>query len=132
MSQPLILFDGVCNLCAWAVRFIIERDPQQRFKFASLQGEIGQRLLQEQGLKTDSLDSFVLIENGVACSESTAALRVARHLSGAWPLFSVFLVLPRWLRDPIYRFIAKNRYRWFGKQDSCLMPTPELRARFLD
>lgn len=130
-SPPLILFDGVCNLCAWAVRFIIERDPAGVFRFAPLQSDLGQRLLTEHGLDPTSLDSFVLIEDGTAHKESSAALRVARRLSGAWPLFYAAIILPRFLRDPLYRFIARNRYRWFGKQDSCLMPTPELRVRFL-
>lgn len=130
-SPPLILFDGVCNLCAWAVQFMIERDPGNLFRFASLQSELGQRLLAEHGIDTTRTDSFVLIEDGVAYTESTAALRVVRRLSGAWPLCYAGIIFPRFLRDPVYRFIAQNRYRWFGKQDSCLMPTPELRARFL-
>ena len=131
-SPPTILFDGVCNLCAWAVRFILERDPRNALRFASLQSDTGQRLLAEHGLQAVTMDSFVLIENGVAFTESTAALRVSRHLHRAWPLCYAGIILPRVLRDPIYRFIARNRYRWFGKQDSCMMPTPELRARFLD
>ena len=131
-SPPLILFDGVCNLCAWAVRFIIERDPCGVFRFAALQSETGRRHLEAHGLPTDSLGTFVLIEDGAAFTESTAALRVARRLSFPWPLCYAAIVLPRFVRDPLYRFIARNRYRWFGKQDSCLMPTPELRARFVD
>ena len=130
-SPPLILFDGVCNLCAWAVRFIIERDPEAVFRFASLQSDLGKEFLMKHGLDTERLDSFVLIENGVAYTESTAALRVARKLGGAWPVCYAGIMVPKFLRDPAYRFIARNRYRWFGKQDSCLMPTPELRARFL-
>lgn len=131
-SPPIILFDGVCNLCAWAVRFIIERDPRGVFRFASLQSAAGQELMRKHGLNPSQLDSFVLVENDRAYSESTAALRVARRLSGAWPLFYGAMVLPRFVRDPLYKFIARNRYRWFGKKDSCLIPTPELRARFLD
>ncbi|RBP45454.1 putative DCC family thiol-disulfide oxidoreductase YuxK [Roseimicrobium gellanilyticum] len=131
-SPPIILFDGVCNLCAWAVRFIIERDPRGVFRFASLQSPVGQELMQKHGLNPSQLDSFVLVENDCAYSESTAALRVARHLGGAWPLFYGAIVLPRFVRDPIYKLIARNRYRWFGKKDTCMIPTPELRARFLD
>lgn len=86
----------------------------------------------EHRLDPTRLDSFVLVENGRAFRESTAALRVARHLAGAWPLFYGAIVLPRFVRDPIYKFIARNRYRWFGKKDTCMIPTPELRARFLD
>ena len=131
-SNPTILFDGVCNLCAWAVRFIIERDPRNIVRFASLQSNTGQRLLAEHGISTVSMDSFVLIENGIAFTESSAALRVAKLLQGAWPVCYAGIILPKMLRDPVYRFIARNRYRWFGKQDSCMMPTPELRARFLE
>ena len=130
--QPIILFDGVCNLCAWAVRFIIERDPRAVFRFAALQSDAGQKLLVEHGLERGSMDSFVLVENGRAHLESSAALHVACHLAGAWPLCFAFIILPRMVRDPLYRVIARNRYRWFGKTDSCMMPTPELRARFLD
>lgn len=131
-TSSIILFDGVCNLCAWSVRFIIERDAARRFQFASLQSGIGQRLLKEHGISRDHMDSFVLIEDGQAYTESTAALRVARQLRGLWPCLSVGLILPRFLRDPFYRFIAKNRYHWFGKQESCLMPSSELKGRFLD
>ncbi len=131
-TSSIILFDGVCNLCAWSVRFIIERDAAKRFQFASLQSGTGQRLLIEHGINRDSMDSFVLIEDGQAYTESSAALRVARHLGGLWPCLSMGLILPLFIRDPFYRFIAKNRYRWFGKQESCLMPTSELKGRFLD
>ena len=131
-SPPLILFDGVCNLCAWAVRFIIKRDPRGTFRFTALQSELGQRLLAQHHIDPASTDSFVLIEDGAAYTESTAALRVARRLRGAWPLCFAAIILPRFVRDPVYRFIARQRYRWFGKQNSCLVPTAELRARFLD
>ena len=131
-STPIVLFDGVCHLCAWSVKFILERDPQAHFRFAPLQSDTGRRLMLEHGLDPDSLNSFVLIEGGRAYSESTAALRVARQLNGLWPLCYAGIILPRILRDPIYHYIAKNRYRWFGKSDSCLMPSPQLRAQLLD
>lgn len=131
-SPPLVLFDGVCHLCAWAVQFISDRDPKGAFRFAPLQSDLGQRVLKEHGIDTSNMDSFVLVENGVAYIKSTAALRVARKLSGAWPLCYAAIILPRLLRDPIYQFIARNRYRWFGKADACMMPSPELRARFLE
>jgi predicted DCC family thiol-disulfide oxidoreductase YuxK len=130
-AHPIILFDGVCNLCAWAVRFIIERDPRAVFRFTSLQSDIGQQLLIDHQLDPQNMDSFILIEDGAAHQQSTAALKVARHLSGAWPLLHAFIVLPTFLRDPLYRLIARNRYRWFGKEETCMVPTPELRARFL-
>jgi predicted DCC family thiol-disulfide oxidoreductase YuxK len=131
-ATSIILFDGVCNLCAWSVRFIIERDPANRFQFASLQSGTGQRLLTEHRISRDQMDSFVLIEDGQAYTASTAALHVTRHLGGAWPCLYAGLILPRFIRDPFYRLIAKNRYRWFGKTDSCLIPTPELKSRFID
>ncbi|MGC4095627.1 MAG: thiol-disulfide oxidoreductase DCC family protein [Nitrospira sp.] len=131
-TPSIVLFDGVCHLCAWAVQFISARDPAGHFQYASLQSETGQKLLKRYGLPTQSMDSFVLVEEGKAYTESGAALRVARRLSGLWPIFYAGIILPSVLRDPVYRFIARHRYRWFGKSDSCMMPSPELRARFLE
>ena len=132
MSQPVILFDGVCNLCAWSVQFIIRRDPCGQFRFAALQSPVGQRLLAERGADARGLDSVVLIEGARWYARSDAALRIARRLSGAWPLLALLRVLPRPLRDWAYDFVARNRYRWFGRQDACMLPTPTLRARFLE
>ncbi|OON69593.1 thiol-disulfide oxidoreductase DCC family protein [Hymenobacter sp. CRA2] len=131
-NSSVILFDGVCNLCHGLVQFVISRDPQGRFQFASLQSAAGQRLM-PAGINPDpnDPDSVVLIENGRAYTHSTAVLRILRHLGGGWPLLAAGLVLPRVLRDAAYRFVARNRYRWFGKQDECWLPTPELKARFL-
>lgn len=128
---PTILFDGVCNLCNGSVQFILRRDPQARFRFASLQSEAGRRLVTEQGLDPEVLNSVILIEEGRVYRESTAALRIARHMSGAWKLLRVLVLVPRPIRDAVYRLIARNRYRWFGKSETCWLPTPELRARFL-
>jgi predicted DCC family thiol-disulfide oxidoreductase YuxK len=134
MSQPpaIILFDGVCNLCHGLVQFIIRRDPAGYFRFASLQSEVGKRLIPD-GINPDpdNPDSVVLIENGRVFTHSAAVLRIMRRLAGPWPLLSAGLVLPRFLRDAAYRFVARNRYRWFGKQDECWLPTPELKARFV-
>ncbi|HBL28436.1 MAG TPA: hypothetical protein DD490_16510 [Acidobacteria bacterium] len=130
-SSPIVLFDGVCNLCTGSVQFILERDPQGLFRFASLQSEAGRRLLGVQAMEADSLGSVVLIESGQAFRESTAALRIARRLPGAWKLLWVFIAVPRPLRDAVYRWIARNRYHWFGKTEACWLPTPELKARFL-
>lgn len=129
-SQSLILFDGVCNLCNAAVTFIIKRDNNQYFQFASLQSEIGQAILRQLGRSTDQFDSFVLWENGRFYDQSTAALRVARQLSGGWPLLYSFILLPKGFRDTIYKFIARHRYQWFGQRDTCMLPTPELKDRF--
>jgi predicted DCC family thiol-disulfide oxidoreductase YuxK len=128
----VILFDGVCNLCSGAVQFVLKRDKKKRYKFASLQGEAGQALLYQYGLPLDNFNSFVLVENGKVLTKSNAALEIAKHLSGGWKLLSAFRIIPSFIRDGVYRLIASNRYKWFGKKESCWIPTPELRARFLD
>jgi predicted DCC family thiol-disulfide oxidoreductase YuxK len=127
----IILFDGVCNLCNGSVKFILKRDPQGYFKFASLQGETGQRLLKRHGLNSD-MNSFVLIENERTYVKSSAALRVCSKLSGAWSILSLFRILPPSFRDFMYDFVARNRYKWFGKEESCMVPLPEWKQRFLD
>ncbi|MGG3467125.1 thiol-disulfide oxidoreductase DCC family protein [Neobacillus pocheonensis] len=129
--ERIILFDGVCNLCNNSVHFILKRDASSSFKFASLQGVKGQLLLKEFGLSTD-MNSFVLIENNQAYLKSTAALRVCMRLKGAWSILSAFLVIPRFIRDFVYDIIAKNRYKWFGQKESCMLPSPEWKSRFLD
>lgn len=130
-AKSVLLFDGVCNLCNSSVQFILARDPKAKFRFASLQSDEGQALLQEFEDRPSDLSSVVLIEDGQLYARSDAALRVARQLSGGWPLLYAFIVLPRALRDAVYNWIARNRYRWFGKRDSCMIPSPELRSRFL-
>ncbi len=137
MDSPIILFDGVCNLCNASVQFIIERDPTAIFQFASLQSEAGQAILAKNALNAalnndaSAEDSVILVENGHIYDRSTAALRIARRLSGGIKFLYVFILIPRPIRDFVYKIIAKNRYRWFGKQDACWMPTKELKARFL-
>ncbi len=127
----IILFDGVCNFCNGSVNFIIERDAENYFKFAPLQSEIGQKLLYEYGIDKTQTDSVVLIENGKAFVRTTAALRIARKLRGAWRLFYGFIVVPEFMRDFFYKLFAKYRYKMFGKTDACMIPTQELRAKFL-
>ncbi len=132
-NKKIILFDGVCNLCNNAVTFIIQRDQKDIFRFASLQSELGQKLTKERGINPDEIDSIVLIEPGVAYfQKSTAALEIARQLSGGYSLLKNFLFLPESLRDGVYDIIANNRYKWFGKKESCMIPTPELKSKFLD
>ena len=137
MNQPIILFDGVCNLCNASVQFIIERDPTAIFHFASLQSNAGQAILAENALnatlknEASAEDSVILVEGGKIYDRSTAALRIARRLSGGIKFLYVFIIIPRPIRDFVYKLIAKNRYRWFGKQDACWMPTKALKARFL-
>jgi predicted DCC family thiol-disulfide oxidoreductase YuxK len=131
----VVLFDGVCHLCHASVRFIIARDKAGYFSFASLQSDVASELLRQHGVPYplgSGDDSVILIEDGVVYTHSDASLRVARRLSGVVRLGAVLLVVPKGLRDAVYRLIARNRYRWFGKDEVCWMPTPELRARFLD
>ncbi len=131
IMSAIILFDGVCNFCNGSVNFIIERDPEKYFKFAPLQSEIGQKLLAENGVDKTITDSVVLIEDGKAYVRTTAALRIARKLQGCWSWFYGFVVVPSFVRDVFYKLFAKYRYKMFGKQDACMLPTPEMRERFL-
>lgn len=131
-NKKIVLFDGVCNLCNNAVTFIIEHDKNDVFRFASLQSEIGKKLTQERGIDTSEVDSIVLIDPGNAYFvKSSAALEISKQLSGySW--MRIFLYLPEVFRNFIYDIIAKNRYQWFGKKDNCIIPTAELKAKFLD
>jgi predicted DCC family thiol-disulfide oxidoreductase YuxK len=132
---PVILFDGHCNLCSGSVRFLIRRDPHARFRFASLQGEAARRLCMEAGAPLHAAtkpDSIVLIADGRALERSEAALAIAAYLGFPWRLFAFLRIVPRPIRDAAYRFVARNRDRWFGRTDACMVPTPELRARFID
>ena len=140
-TETIVLFDGVCNLCDFSVNFIIDNDRKGYFKFASLQSPEGSKYLDTCGEQEreevvikegDALGSVVLHEEGKCYRHSTAVLRIARKLDGAWPLVYAFIVIPIPIRDTLYKWIARNRYRWFGKQDACRIPTPELRNRFLD
>lgn len=130
VENDVVLFDGVCNLCNASVTFVIERDRSDAFRFAALQSEQGRRLLTEYPGPIP--DSIVLIQEGRFYTRSDAALRIARRLGGPYPFLYPLIFLPRWLRDPVYNWVARNRYRWFGKRDSCMIPTPELRLKFLD
>ncbi|MFN3597159.1 MAG: thiol-disulfide oxidoreductase DCC family protein [Rubricoccaceae bacterium] len=129
-SAPVILFDGVCTLCNRAVQFVIARDPAGRFRFASLASAAGAALLRQAGLPAAHRDSLVLVEGGRAYVRSEAALRIARHLRG-WRWAGTLRAVPRPLRDAVYGFVARHRYRVFGKEDACPVPTPALRARLL-
>jgi predicted DCC family thiol-disulfide oxidoreductase YuxK len=131
-TQPyFVLFDGQCNLCNGAVQFIIRHDKKNRFVFASLQSEVAKKLLNEIQVPS-SLETIVLIKGNKHFEKSDAALEIAKNLSGLWPLVYAFKIIPRFLRDVLYKWVAKNRYTWFGKRNSCLSPSPDLRARFLD
>ncbi|CAM3715471.1 thiol-disulfide oxidoreductase DCC family protein [Mesobacillus thioparans] len=128
--QPVILFDGVCNFCDASVQFILERDRNETFLFASLQSDAGQKLLKEHDV-SDDVDSMVLIEDGKVYYKSAAALRISRHLDGAWKLLYILILVPAPLRNMVYDLIAKNRFKWFGQKDSCMLPPPNVRRRFL-
>jgi predicted DCC family thiol-disulfide oxidoreductase YuxK len=127
-----VLFDGVCNLCNGAVHFIIKRDPRGSFRFASLQSDAGQTLLKQFDLPTEHFNSIVVIDGQRFFTRSSAALHITKRLSGLWPALYIGVVIPPFLRNPIYAWIARNRYRWFGRQEQCMLPTPELRSRFLE
>jgi predicted DCC family thiol-disulfide oxidoreductase YuxK len=130
-KKAVVLFDGHCNLCNGSVQFIILRDKKGYFNFCSLQSEAGQALLEKHQLSKTELNSLVLIENEKAYRQSTAALRIAKKLDGAWPLFYGFIIVPPFIRNFFYNLIAKNRYKLFGKKDECMLPRPEWRERFL-
>ncbi|MCU0440085.1 MAG: thiol-disulfide oxidoreductase DCC family protein [Raineya sp.] len=132
MNNPIILFDGVCNLCNSSVQFLIKNDKKNILRFASLQSEIGQNLLQKFNLPTNIFNSFVLIDGEQVYLRSSAALKVASYLGGAWKILQFFWIFPAFIRDGVYNLIAKNRYKWFGKRTECMIPTPELKARFLN
>ncbi len=130
-NHPIILFDGVCNLCNGAVQFVIKNDKKKLFRFAALQSEAGIELSKKYQFPTDSMKTFILITNNKYFTRSTAALNVGKMLGGILALGYVFIIVPTVIRDGIYNWIARNRYRWFGKKDTCMIPTPELRERFL-
>lgn len=126
-----MLFDGVCNFCNASINFVIDHDKAGYFKFAPLQSKIGEELIAKHEIDTFETDSVILVEEGKAYTHSDAALGIAKHMDGIWSWANVFRVIPRRMRDLAYKFIARNRYRLFGRRDACMMPTPEIRARFL-
>ena len=127
----LVLFDGVCNLCNASVQFIIRHDKKGKFRFASLQSEFGREQMINYKLDDKSVDSVIYIHNNRAFTQSSAALHIVKHLNGLWPVLYAFKVIPPIIRNMVYRWIANNRYLWFGKKESCIIPTPELKSRFL-
>lgn len=127
----IVLFDGVCNFCNGSVNFMIEHDALGYFKFAPMQSDTGQELLKKFGIDQHETDSIILVENNKAYTYSTAALRIARKLDGIWRWIYIFRFVPRPIRDFFYKLFAKYRYRLFGKKDLCMMPTPDIQARFL-
>ena len=133
LKHPVILFDGVCNLCNASVQYVIEHDPTHQFRFGALQGRLGQELLQHFQLPASDFNSFVLLQDGKLFTKSTAALKVLKQLKGgmSW-MYYPLIVVPIFIRDFFYSIIARNRYKWFGREESCWLPTPELMTLFYD
>lgn len=130
-GKALVLFDGYCNLCNGAVQFILKRDKKNHFYFASLSWPVAEPILNTSE-KLKDVDSILLWDGKNTFTKSSAALKISSRLGSLWPLMNVFWILPKWLRDPVYDFIARNRYKWFGKRDTCMLPSPEVSARFLN
>jgi predicted DCC family thiol-disulfide oxidoreductase YuxK len=129
MADNIILFDGFCNFCSSSVIFILKRDKQSYFHFASLQSATGNKIFMK-GINTNPLESIMLLEKGNYYYFSSAALRIARKLAFPWNLFYAFIIIPRFLRDPVYKLVAAKRYKWFGKRESCFIPSEKDKARF--
>ncbi|RYY39338.1 MAG: thiol-disulfide oxidoreductase DCC family protein [Chitinophagaceae bacterium] len=132
MEPPVILFDGVCNYCDAVVNFVIRADRGKNIRYAALQSEAGQKLLEQYGLPREKFDSFVFVENGKALNRSTAMLHVVPYLPWYFQPARLGWLLPRALRDAVYNWVARNRYKWFGRRDACMIPTPDVRSRFLN
>ena len=131
-QHPIVLFDGICNFCNYWVKFAIKRDPKRQLRFAPLQGETAKRLLRENGITISALSSVILIDNGKVYTQSSAALRMYKYLGGGWKLFYGFIVVPKFIRDFFYNIIARNRYQWFGKKETCMVPPPDWKERFFE
>ncbi|SFS31434.1 thiol-disulfide oxidoreductase DCC family protein [Lutibacter maritimus] len=131
-GKSIIFFDGVCNLCNSSVNFIIKHDKKKQFLFASLQSDAAKEILLQYNSKKINLDSIVLLDNGKLYEKSTAALRISKHLNNGLFLLYIFIIIPTFIRDYLYNYIAKNRYKWYGKKDSCMIPTIDLKSRFLE
>lgn len=129
-SPPVLLYDGVCKLCNGSMNFIVRRDRKKRLKLAPLQSDFGRRVLTSHEMQSEPMDSILLLEGSRLTTKSTAMIRASKYLDGLWPLCMIFLIIPRFVRDFIYDLIARNRYRWFGKYDACLLPDPEREDRY--
>ncbi len=130
-NHKIILFDGVCNLCNSSVNFVIKKDKNDVFRFAALQSEIGKKYIDKFNVDPSQTDSIILVEGEKHYIKSSAALNVAKSLKGAYPLFYGFMIIPNFIRNWVYDYVAKNRYKWYGKKESCMIPTPELKGKFL-
>ena len=131
-DKPIIFFDGVCNLCNSSVQFILKKDANNLFLFSSLQSDAAKDILLQYNLENFDLSSIILLENGIIYQKSTAILKIAKRLNGIYKYSYAFIIVPKFIRDGVYSFIARKRYKWFGKRDSCMLPTKELKFRFLE
>ncbi len=131
-SQKIILFDGVCNLCNSTIQKVIENDHENQFKFASLQSKFGQKFLEDNYLGRDEFKSMILVDGDKFYTKSDAALRIGKELSGIYKLSGLLFIFPKFIRNSVYDFISGNRYKWFGKRESCWLPTPELQQKFIE
>ncbi len=132
-GKKLILFDGVCNLCNSAIQYIIKKDKNNIYVFAALQSTVGEKFIQERNINTQDIDSIILVDPDVAYYiKSSAALHIAYEFGKSWKFLKIFEFIPSKIRDLIYDFVAKNRYKWYGKKDACMIPTPELKSKFID
>lgn len=132
VEKPVIFFDGVCNLCNASVQFAIKHDKNEVFKFTALQGNYAKTILPKFNINLERINTIILVENNQLYTKSSAALRIAKKLNGLWPMLYAFMIIPKFIRDWFYDIIAKNRYKWWGRQESCWVPTPELKQRFYD
>jgi predicted DCC family thiol-disulfide oxidoreductase YuxK len=132
IENPIVLFDGVCNFCNYWTNFAIKKDKHKKLRFALLQSDAAKQLLAQFNINPEQLSSVIFFDKGKIYTQSSAALRICKYLDGGWKLFYGFTIIPKFLRDPIYNLIARNRYKWFGKKESCMIPTPELKERFLN
>ena len=132
-DKTIILFDGVCNLCNSAVQFVIRHDKKDVFRFVALQSELGQKILKHIGVNSENIESIVLYEPNIAYYyKSQAAIQISKNLGGFWHFGTIFRIIPAAISDVLYDYIAKNRYKWYGKKESCMIPTPELKNKFLE
>ncbi|AMC09955.1 hypothetical protein Lupro_01195 [Lutibacter profundi] len=131
-NKLIIFFDGVCNLCNSSVNFIIKHDNKEQFLFASLQSDAAKEILLQFSTKKLTLDSIILVDNGNIYEKSSAILQISKHLNGGYKLLYCFVIVPKFIRDWVYNYIAKNRYKWFGKKENCMVPTPEIKDRFIE
>ena len=131
-TERIVFFDGVCNFCNYWVNFAIKKDKKKKLRFAPLQGETAKNILPQYNISTTALSTVVFIDDGKVYTQSSAAFRICKHLDGGWKLFYGLMVIPKFIRDAVYNFIAKNRYRWFGKKESCMVPTADMKSRFLE